>query len=77
MVFEVVGPIEAVEVMASGHQIRDRHRLRARYGGCRWHKVKGIATVRLFDARLLRAEVHWYEAHGVGPALMKIKRIVD
>lgn len=77
MVFEIVGSIESVEVMASGHQIRDRHRLRTRYGGRRWRKLKGVATVRLSDGRLMRAEVHWYEAHGIGPVLRKIKRFVD
>jgi hypothetical protein len=77
MVFEIVGEIEAVEVIASGHQVRDRRRLRARYGGRRWQKLKGVATVRLSDGRLLRAEVHWHEAHGVGPVLTKIKRFVD
>ena len=61
MVFEIVGPIEAVAVMGEGHRIRDRHRLRARYGGRRRQKLRGVATVRLSDGRLLRAEVHCQE----------------
>src|SRR6476661_8163109 len=32
---------------------------------------------RLEDGRLHRAEVHWYEAHGIGRKGMKIKRLLD
>lgn len=77
MLSEIVGSIDAVEVIASGHQVRDRHRLRARYGGRCWRKLKGIAAVRLDDGRMLRAEVHWYEAQGVARVRMKIKRFLD
>ena len=77
MPFEIVGPIESVEEIATGHGVRDRHRLRARYGGRHWRKLKGMAVVRIEDGRLFRAELHWYEAQGIGRVRMKIKRFLD
>jgi hypothetical protein len=47
------------------------------YGPGRWRKRKGIAQVRLKDGTAVRAEVHWYEAHGIGRKEMKIKRFLD
>ena len=64
MDFEVVGPLRNIETIATGRAIRELKRLRKR---------KGIATVRLQDDTILRAEVHWYEAHGIGRREMKIK----
>ena len=77
MYFEIVGAISAVQTIAVGGSIRQLARLRRRYGRGRWRKLKGIATVRLADGGLRRAEIHWYEAHGVGRVLYKIKRFVD
>jgi hypothetical protein len=73
MDFEVVGPIRAVETMAAGPAVRQRRRLGRRYGNGRWRKRKGVATVRLLDGSMHTAEVHWYEAHGIGRREMKIK----
>ena len=77
MYFEVVGPIENVETIAVGGRIRDIMRLRKQFGTGRWRKLKGIATVRLENGRLRTAELHWYEAHGIGKRKMKIKRFLD
>jgi hypothetical protein len=77
MQFDVLGEITDVEVIAMGREIRDLARLRKRYGSGRWRKMKGTATVRLRSGRLCRAEVHWYEAHGVGRRRWKIKRFLD
>lgn len=77
MYFEIVGDIGNVEVIAVGGRIRDIMRLRKQYGPGRWRKLKGIATVRLEDGSLRSAEVHWYEAHGIGRKKMKIKRLLD
>ena len=66
MYFEVVGEIGDVEVIAKGPSVRERSRLMAQFGGERWRKLKGGATVRLRDGTVCLAEVHWYEAHGVG-----------
>jgi len=77
MYFEIIGDITHVETFAVGSSIREIARLRKRYGRGRWRKRKGIATVRLEDNTIVRAELHWYEAHGVGRRGMKIKRIFD
>lgn len=53
-----------------------RCRLRRRYGGTRWRKLKGTARVTLADGTIREAELHWYEAHGVGKRELKIKRFV-
>ena len=47
--------------------------LRLRYGIGNWRKKKGFAAVRLSDGSTARAEIHWYEAHGIGKADLKIK----
>lgn len=73
MDFEVVGPVRDVETIAAGRAIRELRRLRRRYGKGRWRKRKGVATVRLQDGTVHKAEVHWYEAHGIGRREMKIK----
>jgi hypothetical protein len=71
-----LGPITAVEVIASGRGIRELARLRKVYGTGRWRKMKGIATVELPDGVAVRAEVHWYERHGLGRREMKVKRLL-
>jgi hypothetical protein len=73
MDFQIVGAIEAVETIAEGSGIRDLAMLRKRYGLGKWRKKKGIATVQIAGGTLARAEVHWYEAHGIGKVKLKIK----
>ena len=70
---EVVGSVRDIETIATGREIKELRRLRRRYGKGRWRKRKGIATVRLQDDTIHKAEVHWYEAHGIGRREMKIK----
>jgi len=77
MPFEILGVIEQPATIAAGPGIRDLRRLRRRYGGERWLKRKGVAVVRLEGGHVRRAELHRYEAHGVGRVQMKIKRFVD
>ena len=76
MEFEIIGPITEIETIAIGHSIRELPRLRRIYGSGRWRKRKGVATVRLADGTVCRAEIHWYEAHGIGKREFKIKRIL-
>jgi hypothetical protein len=71
--FEIVGDITEIEVIASGQGIRDRARLRRQYGPSRWRKLKGVAQVQLSDGMIRLAEVHWYEAHGIGKREFKLK----
>lgn len=75
--FEVIGPIHSIETIASGHGIRDLAQLQERFGRATWRKLKGFATVRLQDGTLAEAELHWYEAHGIGKRWMKIKRYLN
>jgi hypothetical protein len=77
MYFELLGEIADIETIAVGRGIRNLAHLRKRHGAGRWRKLKGTAVVQLGSGRTRRAEVHWYEAHGVGRVRMKIKRFLD
>ena len=77
MHFQVVGQIEQIETFASGSGIRELARLRKIYGRGRWRKRKGVATVRLSDGTIRLAELHWYEATGIGRKELKLKRYLD
>jgi hypothetical protein len=76
MGFEIIGEITNIETIAVGRSIREVARLQKVYGPGRWRKLKGMATVRLSDGTVSEAEVHWYEAHGIGKKEIKIKRIL-
>lgn len=75
--FEILGEIDDIEVIATGRAVRERIRLSKAYGSGRWRKLKGTATVRLPSSRAVRAEVHRYEAHGLGRKELKIKRLLS
>jgi hypothetical protein len=75
--FEIDGEIEEIETIAVGGRIRDIMRLRRKSGPGRWRKLKGAARVKLANGTTRLAEVHWYEAHGIGRKKMKIKRFLD
>jgi len=77
MTFEIISEITDIETIAVGTKIRELARLRRKYGPGRWRKLKGIAQVRLGSGRIRVAELHWYEAHGIGRKEMKRKRYLD
>jgi hypothetical protein len=77
MYFELLGEIEDIEIIRTGHGIRDLVQLQKRYGVGRWRKLKGIARIRISNGKIRLAEIHWYEAHGIGRKRMKIKRFLD
>lgn len=77
MEFELLSEIRWVESIASGRAIRDRRRLVREYGAGKWRKMKGVATVRLADGTICEAEIHWYEAHGIGKKEIKFKKPID
>jgi len=77
MSFEIVGEITNVETIAVGRSIRESARLQKTYGTGRWRKLKGIGKVRFPDGAICNAEIHWYEAHGIGRKEIKLKRILD
>jgi len=77
MHFKIVSPIENIETIAIGTSIRILHVLRKRYGEGRWRKLKGTAIVQLSDGTHHLAEVHWFEAHGIGRKKIKVKCFLD
>jgi len=77
MDFKLRSDIVDVQEIAVGRSIRILAKLEKIYGRGRWRKLKGIAMVELPDGSVARAELHWYEAHGMGRKDMKIKRLVD
>jgi hypothetical protein len=77
MQFEIIGDISEIETIAAGSGIRILPILRKRYGAGRWRKLKGIASVHLSNGDIRLAEIHWFEAHGIGKRKMRIKRFLD
>jgi hypothetical protein len=77
MNFEIIGEISQAETIAAGSGIREIARLRRIYGRGRWRKRKGIARVRLADGSFCLAEIHWYEASGIGRKEFKIKQLLS
>lgn len=77
MHFTILGQIEHEETIAEGRGIRELPRLKKAYGSGQWRKRKGIAEIRLSDGWTGRAELHWYEAHGIGKREFKIKRLLE
>lgn len=76
MHFTIVGEITQVDTFAIGSGIREVGRLRKLFGRGRWRKRKGIAKVRLDSGTICLAEVHWYEATGIGKKEFKIKHFL-
>jgi hypothetical protein len=76
MDFEIVGKISSIQTFATGRAIRELPRLIKAYGKGRWRKRKGLARVRLPDSSEWLAELHWYEAAGIGKKEFKVKRLI-
>ena len=76
MKFKIVGEFRAVETIAIGRQIRVLAMLRKKWGIGRWRKMKGLVLVQLRSGRIREAEIHWYEAHGIGKRDFKIKKLI-
>lgn len=74
MHFTIVGGVRNVETIATGTSVRIRKHLTRRFGTGRWRKMKGEATIRFEDGTLQRAELHWFEAHGIGRVYFKRKK---
>jgi hypothetical protein len=77
MDFELLSGPAKIETIARGRGIRELTRLRRAYGWGDWRKMKGIARIRLRNGRVRMAELHWYEAHGIGRREIKRKRYLD
>jgi len=74
--FKILSKIRDIETIASGRGVHIRGYLKRTYGRGRWRKMKGTATVELPDGTICEAEIHWYEAHGIGRKDFKIKRVI-
>ena len=77
MFFQIIGEITNIQTIAIVRRIRVLARMKKSYGSGRWRKMKGEAMVRLANGQLRHAELHWYEAHGVGKRGMKVKRLLN
>ena len=76
MDFEIIGEIRQIETIATGRGVRIRRFLEKSYGKGRWRKRKGIASIKFPDGAIYEAEIHWYEASGIGMKQFKIKKII-
>ena len=76
MFFEIIGEIRQAETFATGSGIRELQRLNKLYGKGRWRKRKGISVICLATGQRYLAEIHWYEATGVGKKEYKIKQLL-
>jgi hypothetical protein len=76
MALEILSEIADIETIGTGQGVHIRRYLDRIYGVGRWRKMKGIATVRLADGTICRAEIHWFEAHGIGRKDFKVKRVI-
>ncbi|OGO40246.1 MAG: hypothetical protein A2Z04_09830 [Chloroflexi bacterium RBG_16_57_9] len=77
MNFEIIGEIANIETIARGTGVRARRHLNRTYGRGDWRKMKGIALIRLPNGQIRLAELHWYEAHGIGQRDIKRKRFLE
>lgn len=73
--FTIVKIERVVETIAAGKNLKERDRLVEDYGNGRWRKVKGIGLVRSVSGELYQAQIHWFEAHGLGRFEMKVKKV--
>ena len=76
MEFTILGEIRDIATIAVGRGVYIRRWLERTHGKGRWRKMKGMATVQLADGVFCEAEIHWYEAHGVGRKEFKTKRVI-
>ncbi|RMF26204.1 MAG: hypothetical protein D6759_20020 [Chloroflexi bacterium] len=74
--FKILSEIRDIETIAAGRGVYVRRHLERTYGRGRWRKMKGTAIVELPDGTICEAELHWYEAHGIGRKELKIKRLI-
>ena len=74
--FEILSEIRDVETIATGRSVRIRSHLERTFGKGRWRKMKGTATVQLADGTICTADIHWFEAHGIGRKDFKIKKVI-
>lgn len=72
MYFEIVGSIRETQTIATGSGVRARRWL-SEIRQASLAQDEGVATVKLKGGKMRLAEVHWYEAHGLGKREFKLK----
>ena len=75
MQFEILGEISAIETFATGSGIRELARLggsTAAVAGA----TQGVRSDSAIDGAVHLAEIHWYEAAGIGRKEFKIKHLL-
>ena len=77
MDFEILGNITDIEIIAIGSKIRILPFLQQEFGRGRWRKLKGNARIKLSNGEIRFAEIHWFEAHGIGKRFLRIKNYLD
>ena len=75
--FELIGELTEIEIIAVNLSIRELRRLKTQFGGRRWRKLKGVGLIQFPNGEIRKAELHWYESHGIGRQKMKVKRVLD
>ncbi len=76
--FDILGEITEVETIAIGRSIRELDYLNRKYGRGRWRKCKGFALICYKKSgRVVKAEIHWYEAQSIGADEWKVKRELE
>lgn len=66
---EVHVPLRYRQILVPDERLNRRRR--------RWRKMKGSGWIRLRSGRVRLAELHWYEAHGIGKKEVKRKWYLD
>ncbi|RIK37786.1 MAG: hypothetical protein DCC55_23160 [Chloroflexi bacterium] len=73
----MLADIDHIEIIARGTGVRARHYLNRRYGRGNWRKLKGFALVEYETGEVCLAELHWFEAQGIGRKDMKAIRDIE
>jgi hypothetical protein len=73
MQYERISEITNIQIIASGKGVDIRAFLSRKFGRGKWRKLKGNALVKYDNGEIWLVELHWYEAHGIGKQLEKVK----
>ncbi len=74
---DILSDITQIETIASGMGVHVRDHLNRKYGRGRWRKLKGVAFIRDDYGNPRLAEIHWFDAHGIGRRDFKRKHWLE
>ena len=75
--FRILGSLRNIQIIATGQGVRIAGFLKALYGGSRWRKMNSLAVIEDEYGYFGNAEIHWYEAHGIGKVRWKVKKHLE